>query len=60
MVRKFSLSGNAWNKKLSAKRKVTFGMKSVSEIIEDKGKFVEGVSRWMGRVRMGEGDSVGE
>lgn len=43
LVRKFSLGGDAWNKKLSAKRKLNSGIKSVSEIIEDEedeGRFV--------------------
>lgn len=36
LVRKFSLGGDAWNKKLSGKRKVSSGVKPVDDILEDE------------------------
>ena len=45
LIRKFSLGGDAWNKKSSSKRKVSSGVKSDIDTIddeeEDEGRYVE-------------------
>ncbi|XP_067931549.1 kinesin-like protein KIF12 [Watersipora subatra] len=36
LIRKFSLGGDAWNKKAAAKRKVSSGLKQIIDIIDDE------------------------